>query len=303
MIPEFPEFKKLELSDREEIESFTKKFPPYSDFNFNSMWAWNINDDVRLSQLNNNLIVRFSDYVTGKPFYSFFGLSNIQDTFSSLLDLSKSENLSPCLKLISEEVIKYCNPEKFIFAEDRDHFDYILSVERLLPHDGTERKLSSRRKEANKFKNNDDVEVKLIDLNQSEVRYSINEVFSRWESQLSVSFDNIGHMKMALERFLSLGKFENMICVGVYKKNQLIGYSINEVLGNGYAIGHFQQGDVLEFSGIYGLLMHEVSPYLAEKKCDFINIEQDLNIAGLRSWKNSLNPVGFLKKYIVMNIN
>lgn len=40
MIPKFPEFKKLELSNKEEIENFTSKFPPYSDFNFVSMWCW-----------------------------------------------------------------------------------------------------------------------------------------------------------------------------------------------------------------------------------------------------------------------
>ncbi len=54
MIPEFPNFKKLELSDREEVESVTNKFPPYSDFNFTSMWCWDINEDMRLSKLNGN---------------------------------------------------------------------------------------------------------------------------------------------------------------------------------------------------------------------------------------------------------
>lgn len=57
MIPEFPEFKKLELSDEEKIEKITKKFPPYSDFNFVSMWSWNIYNTVTISQLKKNLVV------------------------------------------------------------------------------------------------------------------------------------------------------------------------------------------------------------------------------------------------------
>lgn len=74
MIPEFPQFKVLELSDKGDIEVFTKKFPPYSDFNFVSMWSWDIKGDMRISQLNDNLVVRFTDYLTGNPFFSFFGL-------------------------------------------------------------------------------------------------------------------------------------------------------------------------------------------------------------------------------------
>ena len=67
MIPQFPEFKSLELSDKKDIESFTKRFPPYSDFNFVSMWSWDIKEEIRISQLNGNLVVRFTDYLTGKP--------------------------------------------------------------------------------------------------------------------------------------------------------------------------------------------------------------------------------------------
>lgn len=34
MLPEFPKMKSIELSDREDVEKITKKYPPYSDFNF-----------------------------------------------------------------------------------------------------------------------------------------------------------------------------------------------------------------------------------------------------------------------------
>lgn len=65
MISEFPQFKKLELADKKDIEKFTSKFPPYSDFNFVSMWSWDIRGEMRVSQLNGNLVVRFTDYLTG----------------------------------------------------------------------------------------------------------------------------------------------------------------------------------------------------------------------------------------------
>lgn len=76
MISQFPQFKELELEDKEEIEKFTSKYPPYSDFNFVSMWSWDVRGDMRVSKLNNNLVVRFTDYLTGSPFFSFLGDNN-----------------------------------------------------------------------------------------------------------------------------------------------------------------------------------------------------------------------------------
>jgi hypothetical protein len=64
MIPQFPKFKKIDLADLKEIEQFTKQFSPYSDYNFISLWAWNINDAVCISKLNGNLVVRFINYLT-----------------------------------------------------------------------------------------------------------------------------------------------------------------------------------------------------------------------------------------------
>ena len=49
MLPTFPEFKPLELSDKNDVENFTSKFPPYSDFNFVSMWCWDIKEEMRIS--------------------------------------------------------------------------------------------------------------------------------------------------------------------------------------------------------------------------------------------------------------
>lgn len=73
MILKFLEFKKLELLDKKEVEKITSKFPPYSDFNFVSMWSWDVKEELRISKLNNNLVVRFADYFVGNPFFYFLG--------------------------------------------------------------------------------------------------------------------------------------------------------------------------------------------------------------------------------------
>ena len=84
MIPNFPEFKALELSDREEIENITKQFPPYSDYHFPSMYIWDIHEPILLSVLNKNLVIRQSDCLTGEPFYSFIGTNSIEETINKI---------------------------------------------------------------------------------------------------------------------------------------------------------------------------------------------------------------------------
>ena len=56
MLPEFPKFKSIELSDKEDVEKITHKYPPYSDFNFVSMWSWDIKGEMRISEFYGNFM-------------------------------------------------------------------------------------------------------------------------------------------------------------------------------------------------------------------------------------------------------
>src|SRR5574343_1109613 len=99
MIPEFPNFKNLELSDKKSIDNFTKKHPPYSDFNFTSMWVWNTTEEIQISILNDNLVVKFTDYLNGDHFYSFLGTNKIKETTNILLDYTEKTNNKAELRL------------------------------------------------------------------------------------------------------------------------------------------------------------------------------------------------------------
>ena len=109
MIPEFPQFKKLELSDKKDVEKFTSLFAPYSDFNFASLWSWNIKDEMRLSVLNGNLVVHFTNYLTEELFYSFLGDKKINETAETTISVSAGiVKLKPrfvILNIISRSII------------------------------------------------------------------------------------------------------------------------------------------------------------------------------------------------------
>ena len=129
MIPNFPEYKKLSLDDKDEIENFVRKFPPYSDYNFTSLYCYNVNDKVEVSWLNDNLVVLFQDYTSDELFYSFLGDNLVTETTLTLLDYADGVGVKKELRLIPEctRAILNGTPELYT-SEDANSFDYILSA-------------------------------------------------------------------------------------------------------------------------------------------------------------------------------
>jgi uncharacterized protein len=299
MIPEFPNFKTIEFSDKKEVEEFTLRFCPYSDFNFISMWSWNIKEEMALSRIGNTLVIRFNDYLTSEPFYSFLGHINANETARTIIEYSISQGVQPILKLVPEESIEKLDKKSFSIIEDINHADYILSVKQLLPHDGISRPLSTRRKLINKFQAKEKVSISLIDAHDPNIQDQIFKVFNEWENQLDMPAHEVENLRLALHRLFKIKELKPTISFGIYIKDKLAGYSINEILGDGYAMGHFQQADLSKFEGMYALLMQEAAPYLDSLGCKYLNIEQDLGIEGLKKWKTSYKPSFFLRKYQV----
>ena len=303
VIPEFPHFKKLELSDKEAVESFTQHYPPYSDFNFTSMWAWDVKGEMRVSQLNGNLVVRFTDYTTGEPFYSFLGTSNVSDTARKLLDLSVKEDLNPILKLLPEVSASELDNTSFAVQEDRDHFDYIYNIEKLSTYDGN--RLRSKRNFFNRFKKRYAYSIVKLDPSDQQVQENIRNLFRVWAANKKSDnkFDATEDSQewQAVNRIFEASRDRNLIFIGMLINGNLVGFIINELLANDYALLHFEKADD-NYIGIYSCLMSENAKILSIFNKKVLNHEQDLGIEGLRLGKRSFCPMYFLKKYAVRGL-
>lgn len=300
MIPEFPEFKNIELSDAEAIENFTKDFLPYSDFNFVSMWSWDVKGEILISKLNNNLVVRFVDYLNYEHFYSFLGNNKVNETIELLLEVSKEEGLDIKLKLIPEDSLKELDKSKFKVEESRDHFDYIYDLKKLSLLKGSE--YSTKRSEINRFvRDNKKIEVKEIILDKK-TKFNILKLNYEWleNKKRKDPFFDVGNELIAIGRFLELDS-KNIRILGIFLENKLVAYSVNEISKNDkYSTGHFYK--TLKFNGLFDLLMVESSKFMLSLGKDFMNFEQDLGLEGLRFSKDSYGPVFYLKKYTVSRI-
>ena len=278
-IPQFPKFKKLQISDQKEIEAYTAAFPPYSDFEFASLWAWDFKDEIELSWLNANLVVKFTDYITGQPFFSFLGEMETSQTTEALINLSIFEKYDSRLMLIPQTSAEKLNPEKFVIEESRDHFDYIFELKRFIDFSGS--KLKSRRNFLNGFLNkHPNYHMRLMDLKEKGSYESIIELCNRWEDNRGGQIPN---ETKALKRFIDTADSFQYVIPSVWIDDKLVAFCIVILTPGSCATGLFAKADT-SYHGIYTLLMHEIAKELIRRNYTHLNHEQDLGIENLRQY-------------------
>jgi len=297
-LPLFPSFDNLKIGHMNTVDERLKNYQKYSDYNFFSMITYDVKNNMQLSVLNDNLIVKFYDYITLKPFYSFLGINKGEETIETLLKKSNEEGLEPTLKLIPELNIVN-SVEKlsrhYIITEDEDNFDYICSVKKLSELKGSD--YASQRNMINRLlKDFPNISYKTTK-NLADLKTIILELFDRWEiNKANPKEDNeIEHT--AIKRAIEYSEFFNLLNIVIYDDLKPIGFLISDIFDN-YPTLAFCKGDVT-YKGIFTYIFHVTAIELEKLGFEETNFEQDLGIPGLRRAKRSWNPVGYLKKYII----
>ncbi len=293
MIPRYPAFKKLELADRDEIDAHTSRYPPYSDFEFGSIWSWDVKEEMAVSVLHDNLAIRFTDYETGAPFLTFLGTNDANKTAKELLARSGA-NGSAALRLVPEQCIRCLDTDTFHIEESRDHFDYVCEVRRHLTYDGG--KLRSHRRHLRRFEQSFPLaEYVVLDVHSNGVRREIDEVYRRWSE--NKGFPDTSEAQ-AYERFFAAASVLPHSAVGIRVKRTLIAFHIVSLPSGTCANALFAKADIA-YRGVFAALDRVVARDLLSRGYTHMNIQQDLGLRTLRDAKASLHPAYFLKKYSV----
>lgn len=307
MLPAFPQFKKIDLSDKADIENITSQFPPYSDFNFLSMWVWNIQEAMRISEHNGNLVVMFTDYLTGEPFYSFLGNNKVNETVEDLLELSKKEKIEPVLKLMPEDSIKNLDKNKFEIKEERNHFDYIYPIEKIQSYVGSRHK--KHRESTRFFARNYNFEAKQLDLTDKANHKLLVDLIDLWvknkkekagTNNNDFDLDDFYNEYLALKKLFTApaSLLKSVVCFSVFVDGKLSAFMIDEKVSKDYCISHFGKIDK-SHRGNLQLLMQNSAKMFFDLGVNYYNDEQDLGRENLRSAKSSYELAHFLKKYTV----
>lgn len=302
MIPTFPHFKKVEPSDSKIVDKFTLNFPYYSDFNFSSLWAWDISEQREISLLNENLVVKFTDYETGEIVLSFLGFNMANETAHTLLEYAITQGIKPELKYLPEISSFHLDTETFNVQRDVDNFDYVYLTSKISTMAGKE--YETKRKLAASFEKNCPMgTLQILDLRTKSAQETILFMNRHWNEKRNIQEDDqsIVHERQAIERMFTLAEIRPLLCGILMNGDDPLGFTIEEIINNVMSIGHFwkTKGDV---KGEYEFLAREMAKYLHERDVLYWNWEQDLGIASLRQSKSSYRPSDFLKKYTVTRI-
>jgi hypothetical protein len=280
MIPQYPEYRELDISMREELHPFFRRLDDgISEFTIANIYLFRKKNSYQISRL------RKGEYViTGtrenKTFFLLpFGIPEkdvLQDLFAHY----------QVLKLASESQAKILEGMGYHVEEDRDNFDYIYLREHLAELEG--RKFHKKRNLINAFLNNYNYSGKRITKDNVSDALRILEI---WREARDDEGDYSG-AKEALEYFDVLKLCGSI----VYVEGIPAAYTLGEQLqkGKSFAI-HFEKA-ISEYKGLYQFINKCFASFLP-KRYKTINREQDMGDAGLRQAKMSYRPIGFIKKY------
>lgn len=291
MIARFPQFSKLELADKPEVESITASFEPYSDFNFTSLFCWNTDGSTQVSRLGNNLIIQLPDYLTGEATYSILGSDDCRAAVATCLQHFRQLNMVP--EMVVEQLQ---DMQGVTIQEQPEQADYIFSVADLAGMPGETYR--SKRKSIHRFERAYEGTYNVIELNLAKHKSSplIQQIFQDWAKERARQPEDIANESAAITTLLTYAEHLNVDVLVLLINSKVVGFSVHEMLPGSYSICHFQK-TILDYIGADVFLTNQAYIRLQETGCALVNWEQDLGLPGLHTLKQSYHPVKLLRKY------
>lgn len=286
------ELKPIELEDRKWI----KPLLAASDFrgsvySFGSNFIWGKQYQI--------LVGRFEDrYIAcaGKKEPSFLfpaGQSALKPAVEAILRYCKDAGIPFRMHGILEESRAELDaffPDRFVFAQDRDNYDYIYTSERLASLAG--KKLHAKRNYVNQFLLGDWEFEEITPDNFAECL----EMNAKWCQENGCSEDRNKQREVcAVQR--SFDHFEELGFSGALLKldGAVVAYTVGEPLNSDTFVVHFEKA-FSEVRGAYPAINN-----LFVKNClmgyRYVNREEDMGIEGLRKAKLSYQPDILLTEY------
>lgn len=291
MIPNYPNFTTLDLCHYKIIQHYiVQEKIPHGDFNFATLWSFNLDSKVYLSILNNNIIICCKE--NSKRELSYLGTSMPNETTEALLNAVDTINLLP------DRLVQDLDQKKFEIKLDRDNSDYILDLSQLSSCRGS--RFAAIRHKSNRFVRCASNIKFYVLKNTADTKKIILDFYDRiGDNQNAEKKNALSLEKRALDRFLSLPHPIEAIIFGLFFGAKLVGFVINEKYNESVAIGQFMKVDIAVSKDMYSYIYRKTAEYLFQAGFKHINIEQDLGIPGLRQKKMELRPVLFYNKYNV----
>lgn len=294
-IPTFPVFDSLSLGHRKEVEELVKELSAYGCTFFGDLWAWDTDGSAEVSKLNNNLVVKLLHYQGEQMVLSLLGLNDIDKTIDQLLEFAKNNNLPPRLDSVPEEVANKIKAKAgYKITESAVNNEYILDAKTTYELPGGQFK--GKRKQISRLqKQHPKVETILLDPADKKTVLEIGKVMDDWAGQAGSERVDPDE-RIAIERALGAAPTLGLSIIGCRDGGRLIAFCILGLINRDYGVVLFEKA-LVDYPGLYTYLGQIEARFFLDNGRKFINIQQDLGIAGIRASKMGWKPVKILKKF------
>lgn len=292
MIPEFPEFKPLDLADKEFLLAcLARKNPAESELSAGNLFIWNDFDRPQLTMIYGNLCLLLSPPNEPPFFLEPLGEKRIPETVEVCLGHIGR------LSRVSERFAAALADGAYRLCTIRSQYDYLYRRQELAELKG--KKFDGKRNHIKRFKAAHPG-YEFLPL-VPEMRKEAFALFERWseERRDSAYFQRLACASQRQALLQAFDLFQELDLVGgiIRERGAVQGLIIGSRLNRDTATVHFQYGDP-HFSGVSPTILWEAAVgVFAPFSC--INLEQDLGIPGLRTAKLSFQPLKLVKKFQV----
>jgi len=297
IIPEFPNFKGVELRDREFLHDMLWRYKPQaSEYTFTNLFIWRSHYGFEWSVYRDWLLVSCRENDNDVCGFGPVGPPSRKDATLMFLDWMKERNGQREARIERADSVLVAELEGaggVVCEPARDHFDYVYLREELVRLAGN--RYRSKRNRINQLLRSHGISYSVL---EEKHLTECLELQDKWcmEKRCDEDMDLLGEweaVKEILVNFHGLKLHGGVIEVG----GRVGAFTIGELLNTEAAVVHIEKADP-EIPGLY--------PAINQQFCErswqdipYINREQDLGIPGLRVAKLSYYPHHFVEKYSI----
>ncbi|MGB7061045.1 MAG: phosphatidylglycerol lysyltransferase domain-containing protein [Candidatus Zixiibacteriota bacterium] len=295
--PQFPEFKPIQLQDRNIIQEQLWRYQPdTSEWTFTNLFIWRSHYGFQWSMYRDWLLVISA--TRDNPCYALqpVGASPRSEIVRMLLRWLKDERgeEDPRIERADKRLVSELEGETDLSIEPiRDQFDYVYRTDDLIKLAG--RKYHSKRNQVSQFLRSHSFSyAPLADQHVKEC-LNLTETWCEWhrcEEDMNL-LDEWEAVRSALNNFSALSLKGGVILI----EDKVEAFALGELLSDQTALVHIEKANP-EIKGLYAIINQQFCEK-AWPDISFVNREQDLGEAGLRKAKESYYPHHLEEKFTI----
>ncbi|MBF0215940.1 MAG: DUF2156 domain-containing protein [Candidatus Omnitrophica bacterium] len=285
----YPSFRKITLEDKPFIEKALAIDPPeISEMTFTNIYSWREPERTEIAFFDGAVIFRSmaGDIIR---YYASSGDHDPRLFMSGILEYDHGVFVP-----VPERTAAMLSKDaRFSVREDRDNFDYLYRMEDLVVLPG--KKFDGKRNLIRKFKTAHAFEYLPVDGGNAGECLGFEEAWcdiKECDKDKGLSEERVAFQEM-VRHSTAFGLTGGMIKIG----GKISAVAISGKLNANTMVMYILKAD----PGVAGLYQTMMNEFLARNSgsAEFVNLEQDLGIDGLRKAKLSFHPVRMIKKYEV----